>query len=44
MEHVVTTVEMRDAYGTSFRTVSDRLLMARVGFDVRGELRGFLKK
>jgi len=38
------TVEMRNAYGTSFKAVSDRLLMSRVGFDVRAGLRGFLKK
>jgi len=35
MEHVMITVEMRNAYGTSFRAVSDRLRVARVGFDVR---------
>jgi hypothetical protein len=44
MEHVVLAVEMRYAYGTSFRALSDRLLTARVEFDVRAELRGFLKK
>jgi hypothetical protein len=44
MEHVMITMEMRNAYGTSFRALSDRLLKARVGFDVRAELRGFLKK
>jgi hypothetical protein len=42
MEYVMITVEMRDAYGTSFRAVSDRLRIARVGFDVKAELRGFL--
>ena len=38
------TVEMRNANGTSFRAVSDRIRMSRVGFDVRAELRVFLKK
>jgi hypothetical protein len=44
MEHVMIKVEMRNAYGTSFTAVSDRLRMVKVGFDVRAEQRGFLKK
>jgi len=44
MGHVMVTVEMRDAYGTSFRAVRGRLRTSRVGFDVRAELRGVLKK
>jgi hypothetical protein len=43
MEHVMIIVEMRKGYGTFSRALSDRLRMARVGFHVRAELRGFLK-